>query len=211
MPKIITVANQKGGVGKSTFAINLLHALKSHVNAKLVDVDPQGTSIETAALRKTFDVTPYSSGLQTLDCDIVIVDTPPYLSVNLDEIFAVSDLVIVPTKSSLADVLSMRRTVGLIRNAQVKKPGLKAAVVYNMVKHGTSLTDEVRQQVEDTFHIPSFKTLIYDRANYTRSIAVDGGVYGLMDGKLEKEFDAFVKEILIALQTENYFAPIPMD
>jgi chromosome partitioning protein len=47
------------------------------------------------------------------------VDTPPYLSNRLNELFTYSDYVLVPTNAGFFDVMAIKSTLALIRFSQV--------------------------------------------------------------------------------------------
>ncbi len=193
--KIITLAHQKGGVGKSTLALNLAYAFEG-IKTGLVDTDLQGSLTSLSLMADGLNLVQFNqdfSQLRKLDYDLLIVDTPPYLNSNLPIIFQQSDLVIVPTKAGFFDMMAIHGTLSLLKDAMKQNPNLKAGIVFNMVKHHSSLIKEIKG-LQD-FGIPVFNSHITDRVSYTRSI-LNGGIMQSSDQNAIKEMVALCEEIM---------------
>ena len=151
--RIITVAQQKGGSGKTTVTVNLAIALRRKgLAVAVLDTDPQGSlgrwfmerldalgedaglefstssawgaSYESEKLRKRFDV--------------VLIDTPPKIESDLRPALRVADLILVPVASSQVDLWA---TEGVLDLADREKR--RVLIVLNRTRANTRLGAEV--------------------------------------------------------------------
>lgn len=125
----ITLCNGKGGAGKTTLAVLLVLALRQQGQSiGLVDRDPQGTASRWLATLGE----PDAGGAHT------VIDTPPQLaSPTLAESIRESDLVLLVSSSSPADLWSSQNTVETIR-AHLR-PDAAARLLFNQVQPQTLL------------------------------------------------------------------------
>lgn len=133
--KVIAVATQKGGAGKSTIAIHLaVQAMQSKKNAQVVllDLDPQGSIAGWAARREIDDPIVLSAmpgNLETyLDharedrADYVVIDTPPHAGATIDAAIRAADLVVIPIRPGPFDIDAAAGTIEIMR--ETRTPGL---------------------------------------------------------------------------------------
>ena len=199
--KIITVAHQKGGVGKTTLALNLAACFKDDLRVGLLDTDVQGSLSGLVDMLEGIELIPFNNdlaSLRTVEKDILIIDTPPYLTNQLPALFEASDFVLVPSKVGFLDVMAVRATIQMLKEVQTRKKDLKAAIVLNMVKPRTNMNDEIREILKD-YDIPVLKTAISDRVSYSRS-PIMSGVFAGDDHKAKSEITALADEIFSFLE-----------
>lgn len=209
MAKIITIANQKGGVGKSTLALNLYaHFETNGASCALVDMDPQGSITRLSEAysdddgRSKLNLIRADSfeglaDIAQMEADFVLVDTPPYLSEDLPGLFSISDFILVPVQPNPFDVLAVQDTIALINQAQEIRPEIKSGMVLNRVINRTSFTGEVRELLEG-YEIPVLNTQIYTRVAYGRSLLYDNSAER-RDQKASNEIGGLAGEILTKL------------
>jgi chromosome partitioning protein len=153
MGKVVTVAQQKGGSGKTTIAVNL--AVEFHrrgLKVALLDTDPQGSLGRWFMARRErgeagMEFSTASAWGVGYECeklkrvaDVVIVDTPPKVDADLRPALREADLVIVPVAASMVDLWATDGVFDLIG-----REGRRAVIVLNRVKAGTRLGLEVAE------------------------------------------------------------------
>lgn len=194
--KIITITHQKGGVGKTTIALNLAYAFTSQLKVGFLDADPQRSAQNISEIIEdksiTFITPKEFKG--NLSFDILIIDTPPYLSNSLTDYIQASDVVIIPTQVSYLDFIAMAGTVALVKKAQATKPTLKAAILLNMVTKSTFKKDIEEILLQQAQGLPIFKTEMVNRISYKRS-SLQGGVFQTEDEKAKQEILNLIVEI----------------
>ncbi len=150
--RVITVAQQKGGSGKTTIAANLAVAyLRQGLSVALLDTDPQGSLGRWFMARRALgradglEFSTSSAWGVSYECeklrktaDVVLIDTPPKVDADLRPALREADVVLVPVASSHVDLWATDGVLDLAR-----REGRRAVIVMNRMRLGTRLSAEV--------------------------------------------------------------------
>lgn len=154
---IIAVGNTKGGVGKTTVAINIAVGLSAAgtKDVWLVDGDPQGTTHAAMAVRAQNDVTPvlacsaYTDGKllrtqvqqQASKYDHVVIDVGGRDNSTLRAALVVADVLLVPFTPRSFDVWALNDVSELVGEVRAVRDGLQVLAVLNMADTGYNSAD----------------------------------------------------------------------
>jgi cellulose biosynthesis protein BcsQ len=124
---VISVIGRKGGVGKTTTALNLAGALADQGYAvTMIDLDPQSSLsrlADTTQAPSVRDLGPQAEhraarggaaawlATQLAGAGVYVLDTPPQLGAILDAAVAVADRVLLPTRLGQQDIDSLLDTL----------------------------------------------------------------------------------------------------
>lgn len=165
--KVITVAQHKGGAGKTTLSTQIAAALQNDgAEVLMIDVDPQGSSSEWHKVRsdtlgrKNKIVLMQTQGWKMMrevprlaeEYDYIIIDTPPHAESESSIAIRLADLVLMPVQPSPLDVwacaptlkiiLAEKKPLMLVMNRVPPKSNLNTAIIDNLGRMGIQVAKQ---------------------------------------------------------------------
>ncbi|MCG6909557.1 MAG: AAA family ATPase [Deltaproteobacteria bacterium] len=209
---IISFVNQKGGVGKTTTAINLASSLvRRNLRLVLIDADPQGSAATWRGIEnnQAFEVLYRPDELTQGDIaalesayDNVLIDAPPVAVEKVEAVIRASDLVILPVTPSSLDLWSCKEILDRMSTKPEVRLNNKVRLLINRKIPGTRVGREMRQAL-GTFDRPVFETELCQRVAY-----IDAMIYGVSvmqfapGSKAASEIEQWSQEVVALINEE---------
>lgn len=186
-PLIIALGNGKGGVGKSTTAINLaVEWMRRGRRVLLVDADPQGTcltwsnvaleaGIPAPTVVAVGDNVRQAVPELAANAEVILIDTAGRVGKRLAGALMIADLAVVPCKPFPADIWALAETVESIQAVQELRPELQAHILINGADTRTALSRDARDNISAA-GLPVLQTKLLQRVAFAEACAAGKGI-----------------------------------
>lgn len=211
--KVIGILHGKGGVGKSTIAVNLARTLQLRgLEVVIIDCDAQGTSQSWKASRSNGTELPAVFGVDKVSSletdvrrlsdsfDVAVIDGGAHLNKMHTAIIKASDLALIPVQPSPADIWPTEQIVNLIKQRQEVTGGPRAAFIISRRKVGSRLGSGVTDVLK-RFEMPVWKGTC-DRVAYPQAMGQGASVVELSDEKAASEIESITENVIKTLSHE---------
>ncbi|HEX5182315.1 MAG TPA: ParA family protein [Allosphingosinicella sp.] len=207
--RVLALSSQKGGSGKTTLSGHL--AVQAELSGAgpvcLIDIDPQGSladwwnerEAEMPAFAQT-TVARLQSDLEILrqqGFKLAVIDTPPAITMAIQSVIQVAELVLIPTRPSPHDLRAVGATVDLCERASkplifvVNGATPKARITYEaavaLSQHGTVAPVTLHHRTDFAASMIDGRTVMETDPN-GRSAAEVAELWDYISDRLEKNF-----------------------
>jgi chromosome partitioning protein len=205
MAVVITMAQQKGGTGKTTLAANLAATLGASRRVAVLDIDPQRSLTHWCELRRSRPAQPVALAFSDVSGwrlpaeldrlkgghDVVVIDSPPQIDTDARLAVRAADIVLVPVQPSMPDVWAAEGTLQLAAAER-----RRTAIVLNRVPPASRLRDAIVVDLASRDR-PVLRTAIGNRTGFASAFAEGLGVTEAAPrSSAAKEMRALVDELL---------------
>jgi chromosome partitioning protein len=205
---ILALANVKGGVGKTTLAVNMAIARAiAGRDVLLVDADEQGSAADFTQIRterlgsagytamrlKGREIRSETAKLRN-KFDEIVIDIGGQDSDSLRSALTVADCVLVPVQPSTFDVWAFERMAALVADAQTINGRLRALAVVNAADSQGRDNEDARELMSQIDGIETLDLVIVRRKAFRNATSQGRSVLDMVprDAKAVQELSALV-------------------
>jgi len=184
MVKVITIAQQKGGAGKTTVTAHLAVAFSQRgKRTAIIDIDPQGslstwhrireekfgegytglTSVATTGWKLASEIADLRD-----DHDVILIDSPPHIEADARGAIRAADLIILPVQPSPTDLWATKATLEI-----GDQEGIETKLLLNRVSANSKLAKAVQADLKKSAGRQLLKTQLGNRVSFAASL-IDG-------------------------------------
>jgi chromosome partitioning protein len=210
MTKIITIAQQKGGAGKSTIAAHIAVGLSQRGSKVLIiDTDPQGSLknwhkirednfgkgyagihiSDTSGWKVTSSITKYKNRV-----DFIIIDSPPHTEIEAKNAIRSADLVLIPLQASPTDLWATQSTIDCAKHEKKQYN-----IILNRYNPNSKTSKEISGTIDNVMHATLGNRIAFSNCFFQGKTVTETEPSSVASNEVK----ALIEEILSALEIKD--------